>query len=102
MVTEMRESKFQSKVIKRIKEEFPGAIVLKNDPNYIQGIPDLLVLHNNHWAALEIKGDEKAAHRPNQDYYISKMKDMSYAAFLCPSNEEDIFHDLQSALSSEG
>ena len=39
----MLENKFQAKLIKEIKEEFPGCIVLKNDPTYIQGVPDLLV-----------------------------------------------------------
>ena len=29
------ESKFQKVLINDIKELFPGAIVLKNDPNYI-------------------------------------------------------------------
>ena len=67
----MKESKFQSKLIKELKIEFPGCIVLKNDANYIQGIPDLLILYKNYWAALECKKSEKASHQPNQDYYIS-------------------------------
>ena len=39
-----REGDFQSKLIKEIKTIFPGSFVLKNDPNYIQGFPDLLIL----------------------------------------------------------
>lgn len=34
---------------------FPGCIVMKTDPNYIQGIPDLLILWNDKWATLEVK-----------------------------------------------
>lgn len=97
----MRENRFQAKVIKRIKREFPNSIVLKNDPNYIQGIPDLLILHQDRWAALEVKKDMFAHHQPNQDYYVDKMNQMSYAAFICPSNEEVIFSELQSALGPE-
>ena len=41
----MLESKFQAGLIKELKERFPGCMVLKNDPNYIQGIPDLTVLY---------------------------------------------------------
>lgn len=95
-----KESKFQSKLIKTIKDRFPGSMVLKNDAGYIQGIPDLLVLYNDKWAALECKVSEKASHQPNQDYYISKMNDMSYAAFVNPSNEEDVLNGMERSFSS--
>ena len=39
-----KESKFQAGLIKELKQRFPGSIVFKNDPNYIQGVPDLLIL----------------------------------------------------------
>ena len=51
----MLENKFQANLIKELKERFPGCIVMKNDPTYIQGIPDLLVLHKDKWASLECK-----------------------------------------------
>lgn len=92
----MLESKFQSKLIKDIKHRFEGCIVMKNDANYCQGIPDLLILHNNKWAALECKRSKDASHRPNQDYYIGKMKNMGgYAAFISPENKEDILNEIQ-------
>ena len=34
----MLENKFQANLIKELKERFPGCIVMKNDPTYIQGI----------------------------------------------------------------
>jgi len=91
----MAESKFQKKLIKDIKERFPGSIVMKNDPNYIQGIPDLTILYKDKWATLEVKKDEKATHRPNQDYYVKEMNDMSFSAFIFPENEEEILNDLE-------
>lgn len=91
----MAESKFQRKLIKDIKERFPGSIVMKNDPNYIQGIPDLTILYRDKWATLEVKKDEKATHRPNQDYYVNEMSKMSYSAFIFPENEEEILNDLE-------
>ncbi len=90
-----KESAFQTKLIKDLKTMFPGCVVLKNDPNYIQGVPDLLVLYNNRWAALECKRSKSASHRPNQEYYISKMDGMSFAAFVYPENREDILDELQ-------
>ena len=95
-----KESAFQASLIKEIKEMFPGCIVLKNDPNYKQGIPDLLILHNSHWAALECKRSGSAPHRPNQDYYVGTMNDMSYAAFVFPENREDVLHELQRTFES--
>ena len=94
----MLESRFQSNLIKRLKKEFPGCLVLKNDPNYIQGIPDLLIMHGEKWAALECKKSSKAERQPNQEYYVDKMNNMSYAAFVSPENEEEVLHELQSAL----
>lgn len=54
----MRESQFQAQLIKKLSKMLPGCIVLKNDPNYIQGIPDLIILHKDKWAALEDRGCE--------------------------------------------
>jgi len=92
-----RESAFQAKLIRDLKTLFPGCVVLKNDPNYIQGFPDLLVLYNDRWAALECKRSTSASRRPNQEYYVDKLQTMSFAAFVCPENREDILHDLQQA-----
>ena len=65
----MLENKFQANLIKELKERFPGCIVMKNDPTYIQGIPDLLVLHKDKWASLECKKSAGAKKQPNQEYY---------------------------------
>ena len=96
----MRESEFQSKLIKKIKERFPGCMVLKNDPTYIQGVPDLLILHNDKWVALECKKSEKSHHQPNQEYYINQMNQMSIARFIFPENEEEVLNEIQSAFRS--
>ena len=96
----MLENKFQAKLIKRIKDLFPGCIVMKNDSSYIQGIPDLLVLYNNKWASLECKKSSNSRKQPNQEYYVGKMNEMSFSRFICPENKEEVLHDLQSALQS--
>lgn len=95
-----KENKFQADLIKEIKDRFNGCVVMKNDPNYIQGIPDLTVLYKDHWAALECKDEAKASHQPNQDYYISKMNDMSYASFIYPENKEDVLNEMEQAFQS--
>ena len=91
----MKENKYQAHLIKRLKEEFPGCVVLKNDANYIQGIPDLTIFVGNKWAMLECKRSLHESHQPNQDYYVEQMDEMSFARFICPENEEEIIRDLQ-------
>ena len=94
----MLESKFQAKLIKEIKENLPGCIVMKTDPNYIQGMPDLLILHKNKWASLENKRSANAKKQPNQQYYVDKMNEMSFSSFICPENKEVVLSDLYKAL----
>lgn len=89
-----KESVFQSAVIRTVKNLLPGCLVLKLDPKYIQGIPDLLILYGMTWAALECKRTEGAHHQPNQDYYIDKMSKMSFAAFICPENVQQVLEDM--------
>ena len=91
----MLENKFQSKLIKELKKEFPGCMVLKNDPTYLQGVPDLLVLYKNKWCALEVKRSATAKHQPNQDYYVDKMSEMSHSAFIYPENKDQVINDLR-------
>lgn len=96
----MKESEFQAKLIKELKKRFPGCVVIKNDPEYIQGFPDLTVFYNNHWAVLECKASNNASHQPNQDFYISHLDDMSFGRFISPENKEEVLNDLQSAFGS--
>lgn len=91
----MLENKFQAKLIKKLKNLYPDCIVMKNDPTYIQGIPDLLILHKNKWASLECKKSANARHQPNQDYYVGKMNEMSFSSFICPENEEEVLEQLR-------
>ena len=95
------ESKFQSELIKEIKALLPGVIILKNDPNYIQGFPDLTILYKDRWALLEIKRGKNATRQPNQEHYILTAKAMSYASFIYPENREEVLDELQRALRSQ-
>lgn len=96
----MLESTFQSKLIKELKSMFPGCIVTKNDPNYIQGFPDLTVFYKNKWATLEVKKSSTANIQPNQRHYVEQMDEMSFARFICPENKEEVLHDLQQAFEA--
>ncbi len=93
----MKESKFQKELKKEIKEMFPGCIITKMDSGDIQGIPDLLILYKDKWATLENKKSAKANRQPNQEYYVSKMNEMSFSRFIYPENKEEVLNELRKA-----
>lgn len=89
-----KENNFQSKLKKELKQRYPGCIVTKLDSSDIQGIPDLLVLYKNKWATLENKRSKNAKKRPNQEYYVQVMDDMSFSRFIYPENKEQVLSEL--------
>lgn len=97
-----RESIFQKGLIREIKQRLPGCLVLKNDPNHIQGIPDLTVLYQNRWAFLEVKKSASEPRQPNQDYYIKKANAVAFGAFIFPENKEHVLHELEQTLNPGG
>lgn len=92
------ESGFQDRLIETLKKIFPGCMVFKMEQK--QGIPDLLILYQNRWASLECKQSTRAKKRPNQEYYVGKMDDMSFSRFISPENEEEVLSELQQAFES--
>ena len=98
----MRENRFQAELIQTLKKRFPGCLVLKNDANYKQGIPDLTIFYEDKWAMLECKKSEREPHRPNQDYYVERMDEMSFARFVCPENMEEVISELERSWKAKG
>lgn len=96
----MLERDFQGLLIKEIKTRLPGALVLKSDANYKQGIPDLLILYKQRWGALECKNRKTANRQPNQAYYVTQMDNMSFARFIYPENKEEILNEMVETLGS--
>jgi len=94
----MAESDFKKRFRKRVERRFPGCFILKNDAEFVQGIPDMIILFEDRWAILEFKDHKNSAYQPNQKYYIAQLNEMSYAAVVYPENIEEVWHDLQLAL----
>ena len=92
----MLESQFQKKLVSELKEQYPTAIIFKNESK--QGLPDITILHENGWALLECRRSADADHQPNQDYYVDKANKMSFASFIYPENKEEVMNALQQAL----
>ena len=95
------ESKFQAELKKKLAERFPGCVVMKNDPNDIQGIPDLTVLYKDRWATLECKRSEIAHKQPNQEYYVGMMNNMSFSRFIYPENMEEVLNEMERSFKTD-
>lgn len=96
----MKESKFQSDLIKELKQRFKGCIVTKLDSAHIQGIPDLLILFMDKWATLEVKQSAGSPLRPNQKYYVDMMNNMSFSKIIYPENKEAVLNELQQSFKA--
>lgn len=101
----MLESEYQQELKKKLEHIFKGCVILKNDPNYIQGFPDLTIFYKHKWAVLEVKKDisemsKTTASIRNQKFYIRMLDKMSFARFIYPQNEEEVLNELQQAFRS--
>ncbi|HAH18441.1 MAG TPA: hypothetical protein DCL29_05470 [Eubacterium sp.] len=98
-----KESKFQNDIIHSIKCRCPNCMILKNDPNYIQGIPDLTIFYKDRWATLEVKRSKEdylksVKTNKNQKFYVDKMNEMSFSRYIYPENEKEVLDDLEQSL----
>lgn len=96
----MNENLYQRKVKERLRKIFPDCIILKNNANDIQGIPDLTLLYNGRWAWIEVKRSGKEFNRPyqdvNQQYYLNKARELGgYSTYIYPENEEEVYNELK-------
>lgn len=94
------EKDFEADFMRELDEVMPGGVWLKGNSTMRQGVPDRLYLNGDRWALLEFKRDSSAAHQPNQDYYVEKFNEMSYASFVTPDNYREVINEIQSAFGA--
>lgn len=88
------EGKFQDKLVKDLEAIFKGCLIQKNDANYRQGVPDLLILFKDKWALLECKKSGNEKPRPNQPYYVAWAQRNSFGSFIYPENRDQVLEEL--------
>ena len=89
------ESQFQAELRKKIEARLPGAIVNKNDANYRQGFPDLIVLYKDRYAILECKKSAHERYQPNQELYLKRLGEYVFTATIYPENEKEVLNELE-------
>lgn len=104
------ESDYQQYLVKKVYQSFldyngsqplHDIIVYITDPNYIQGISDLMVFYRptGRFAMLEAKLSEKSKEQPNQRWYIEHWGQTIFTAFIYPENQEEVLLALRQALA---
>lgn len=93
---------FEKRLVNKLLDKYPGAYVIKNNPNYIQGFPDRIFLYKDFWAAFDTKAHAKANIQPNQEFYIKQLNRLSLAMFVHPQNEKEFLREIQYALQTKG
>lgn len=95
------ENEYKRELKKRIESLFPDCLVLKNDEQLRQGIPDMIILFGSRYAVVEVKRSLNAPWRPNQEYYLEFVSRMGgIAFFICPENEVEVLDEIQHAFHS--
>lgn len=90
------ESAFQKDLIDELEVLLPGCIIMKNDANYRQGIPDLTIFSDRwFYAFLEVKDDEDFTYEPNQEWYLDQFGEWAFSATIFPQNKEEVLYALQ-------
>ena len=96
-----KESRFQHEVIQELEERLPGCVVMKNATGLKDGFPDISVYRGRNWAMLECKRSESESHRPNQDWWVERLNDMSFASFIYPENRGEVLDSVVEYLGSQ-
>lgn len=88
------ESSFQSEVIHELKRMWPDSVVRKNPPGYDNGFPDIVAYVGDTWGMFECKRSEHERHRPNQDWWVERLNEMSFARFIFPENKDEVLREF--------
>lgn len=97
-----KESDFKNGLYNEIRKRCPGAEVIPNDANYLQGFPDATVnLPNGKYVLLEGKKTANSARQPNQDYYVNQSPLSPNAMFVYPENKKEVLKEIERRYKSE-
>ena len=91
---------FKKKLIAELEKEFPDCLITKLEADFNTWIPDVLIVDGPRWATLEVKASKADVTKPRknkeaQDYYVKKMRRMSYSSYVYPENKEEVLNELK-------
>lgn len=92
----MAESRFQSKVVKWLRQK--GCYVIVTDGLPV-GVPDVVALFNGGgWATLECKDSAKSKFQPLQKVTIEKLDKMYYSRAVYPEIWDEVKSELEAII----
>ena len=99
------ERDLQAELVKWLKNLSREISVLKINvtAGVPQGFPDLLVLHNGGFIAIELKKSNEAQYRPNQQYYLARFNRMRHGnAFVYMPETSDFVKNRIKSIIRQG
>lgn len=90
-----KEGQFQDLVVKELKAMGLVPIKCQAGPGVPNGFPDILALGQGVYYALECKASARAKKQPRQDYWVKKLNEWSYAAFIYPTNWDKVKAEIK-------
>lgn len=96
------ENEYQPGLKERIAKRFPGCFMMKNDAALLPGVPDLIILYGDRWAVLEVKRSKKERDnpRPLQEYYVERLNNLGFSAFIYPEIETDVLDAMEQSFAA--
>lgn len=97
----VKESDFQSKVIRWLKSR--GCIALKYQQNAttVASIPDIVFFYKRRYGFLEVKRSATAKFRPGQKEKVAFLDKWSYARVVYPENFDKIKIEIMELIENE-
>lgn len=90
------EARFQTKVKKWLERKGAVVLVISPQPGIPTGFPDVLaLLPGGGFMALELKRSKTAKHQPLQDYWVERLGDMYYSAFVYPEIWDKVKEEIE-------
>lgn len=83
----MSEQKLKLKVLKYLKTTYPSAWIYKTADMWTSGIPDILVLYNHKFYAIELKHGKNKPTRL-QEFVLQRIKEAGGFAGVCYSMDD--------------
>ena len=90
----MRESAFQSKIVRWLKSQGCFVMAITVNPGVPTGTPDVVFFKEGFYGFIEVKPDRKARFQPLQKETVAKLDAWSWAKIVYPDNWEEFQKEL--------
>ncbi len=92
------ENQLQSKIRNYLRKKGCYVLVIKPQPGRPEGCPDIILMKEGFWGALEVKSSLKSPFQPLQEDTLLKLDKWSYAKVVFPEIWPEVKQELEKIL----